>query len=328
MSLEIKLATFNVSSVADLFNHFIDDPRAIAEELGNSTDQKLTGLSAKLKQFSSPTEAKNSLSKEEAQMIRAYAREKYGFVAPRIFQMIDENFCPDIICLQELFRESNAREQKGIRYWLTGMGYAIIDGSDNKKTGDTAIAYRKSRFTVLKTSITQGDALYADLQEVTTKKIIRIVSDHVPGFRTTATRDDIIEAAKFGDAQLQKTLGEVDVVSKGFFKKIFSQKVDSDPDLIIFGLDSNTTTSNEIHPERMKMLTERDFIEADDHTPTIIDHSSKRPYKFDHICVKGVNAKVSIQNEQFEGLSGEAALDRITHGMSDHTPVFSRIMIS
>lgn len=272
----------------------------------------------------------------------------YRDLALQIFSKIAATFDtngPDIICLQEF--SFKAPEQKPIQEFLERAGYELI----GLETKDTVIAYKNDRFTAHTSKILDSDnapTISADLKHITTGKIIRVISDHVPGFDSNqyikeadkqTSRSEMSETLRTltenGDNHLKRVLQDTHLVAKSFFERLFKQS-NEEPVLIIYAGDTNSSNAkvyrslSPIHPERLGLLEKFGFTtDATDTEPTLTEHNTRLPYKYDHIFAKAVKGTVSIEHEEIEGLTGETMLAKYgRENMSDHVPIFAKIKLS
>lgn len=259
------------------------------------------------------------------------SNEKYAALAKGVFAKILMEFKggPDLICLQEL--NSRLPEQKELLKTLNNFGYTIV----GEKTKDTAIAFKNSKFKLEKEGIADklNPTIYADLREKASNKVVRVISDHVPGFNIAKgnlkveKKDRYNDDAEAGDLHLKMVMKETDPELEANEK--------SGPCAVIYAADTNTTGGKQaknidaIHSRRLESLYENGFIEDDtDREPTTFDANTGVAYKYDHILVKGVAAEVEVEDLPVKGLTG---LEALASGgrtyMSDHLPVFAKVII-
>lgn len=306
--MEFNIASFNVSSSSDL--HKALDRRNIAA--GN---------------------------KEVEAIYKDLALQMFSKIAATF----DTNG-PDILCLQEF--SFKAPEHKPIRDFLERAGYELI----GLETKDTAIAYKKDRFTKHASEILDRDnapTITADLTDSATGNIIRVISDHVPGFNSqeyinqtkrktsgNATIESVRTQTENGDNHLKHVLEKTNLAAKGFFERLIS-KSKQEPVLIIYAGDTNSSTTrvhrsiSPVHPDRIGLLEKLGFeTDTTDTEPTLIEHNTRLPYKYDHIFAKAISGNLSIEHQEIDGLTGEEMLAKYTReNMSDHVPIFAKIKV-
>jgi len=307
--MEFNIASFNVSSASDLSK---------APALGNKDpgDKKIDDI--------------------------------YKDLALQIFSKIAATFDtngPDIICLQEF--SFKAPEHKPIKEFLERAGYELI----GLETKDTVIAYKNDRFSAQTSKILDRDnapTITADLKHSATGKVIRVISDHVPGFdskqyleeagkktSSSETAESLRSLTENGDNHLKRVLQDTNLVAKSFFGRLFKQS-NEEPVLVIYAGDTNSSSAkvyrplSPIHPERLGLLEKFGFTtDNTDTEPTLTEHNTRLPYKYDHIFAKAVQGTVSIKHEKIEGLTGETMLAKYgRENMSDHVPIFAKIKLS
>lgn len=306
--MEFNIASFNVSSTSDLSKAL--DRRAV--DLG---DTKVEDI--------------------------------YKDLALQIFSKIAATFDtngPDIICLQEF--SFKAPEHKSIKDFLERAGYDLI-GTETK---DTVIAYKNDRFTPHTSKILDSDnapTITADLKHSASGKIIRVISDHVPGFNSqkyieeasnkkssSEIQENIRTLTENGDNHLKRVLQDTNLVAKSLFERLFKPS-NEEPVLIIYAGDTNSSNAkvykslSPIYPERLGLLEKFGFTtDPTDTEPTLTEHNTRLPYKYDHIFAKAVKGTVSIEHEEIEGLTGEKMLAKYgRENMSDHVPIFAKIKL-
>lgn len=306
--MELNIASFNVSSASDL-RKALD--RRVIDQGGKTVDEIYNDLA--LQMFS------------------------------KIAATFDTNG-PDIICLQEF--STKAPEHKPIQEFLKRAGYELI----GLETKDTVIAYKNDRFTKHSSEILDSDnapTITADLKDSITGKVIRVISDHVPGFNSQeyikeadkkTSKDEMPESIRMqtdnGDNHIKRILEKTNLTAKGFFKRLFSES-NQEPALIIYAGDTNSSNArvhksiSPIHPDRIGLLEKLGFAtDQTDIEPTLIEHNTRLPYKYDHIFAKAITGSMSIEHQEIEGLTGEAMLAKyVRENMSDHVPIFAKIKL-
>ena len=239
------------------------------------------------------------------------------------FEKIGRDFLPSFMCLQEITRS----EHQFLIDFLEKMGFTVL-----QKYG-TAVCFQNSQFICLDHQMTLNDdtgALYADLRLKGTKKIIRVVSSHLPGFNVSKMTQSP-HAVKVGDSALEAQLTTVDTAKRVFstFFSCFSEV--NTPNFIFYGLDANTTAdfvSEKVHPERLTPLFMHGFVpDIHDIKATIIDDSTGHPYRYDYLFCKCVNGSATVQNCEIEGINNQAMLGDPDKAMSDHLPVLARLYL-
>jgi len=275
--------------------------------------------------------------------LELYAKNWYVHQASQTFTRIIDTFTPHIMCLQEI---SSGEEHIDIKTLLNTRGYDIV-----QKNG-LAIAYRRQNFQLLESEKTVSDetaALYVDVKVKGTNKIIRVVSDHLAGFNTrnhknnkTLCKTSTIPsdsaralmarktAPKIGDSSLEQNIAIVDRLKRSIWLPSCFGGQDA-PDTIIYGLDANATArhitkQNRVHPKRLDQFVTHGFIsDITDERPTIVDHSTSLPYKFDYLYCKSAS---SIIDHELPSINTPDMLGNPQLSMSDHLPVLATITVN
>ena len=248
---------------------------------------------------------------------------RYKTLTAQTFEKIVREFTPAFMCLQEITRA----EHSFLIEFLQNKGYTIV-----QKYG-TAVCFQEAQFTCLGSEMTLNNdegALYADLQLKGTKKILRVVSSHLPGFNVSKFEQSP-QTAELGDRALQQQLATVNATKKVFDRLFACFKETYTPDLILYGLDANSTAaflSEKVHPERLAPLFTHGFTpDTSDTKATIIDDSTNHPYRYDYLFCKCVKGSATIQNCEIAGINDPSMLGNPDSAMSDHLPVLSRIFV-
>lgn len=249
---------------------------------------------------------------------RKEAEQKYISLALATFDHLYQTFQPDLFCLQELY--SLTPEKRAVCSKIESLGYAIVGERD------VAVAYRQDTFTPIGQGVSSvlPGGIYVDLRHNKTGKAIRVVSDHLCGFNAKTHKEQPKEAKKAaplgGDRQLHETLQE--------FEKIgFANQEKVVPELIIFGLDANSSAKylpmkqERLHPKRLKEFTDLGYLcDTRDVQPTIIDHSDGQPRKYDYIFCKAFKGKAPEIHSTTLDMPPSSV-----NAASDHLPVLATI---
>lgn len=269
----------------------------------------------------------------------------------------------DILCLQEL--HGDAPEKAELNKRITDAGFTILG------QGDLAIAYKTNRFTLIngKYGYTEGEAFYAHLRDKITQQVICVVTDHVTGFDsrlqkiyTQALRPQInvdginpFTKKPWQGVEKKGVEGEKKKEPATGDKKLALslQAIGQDADLIVYGLDANTTAKYipdpRLHPKRLKQFFDAGYIcDTADKAPTIVDHNLDQrhvckdkvpttevqlcgrynqeanvPMKFDYVFVKPrAGLEISITSQAL----GPSPLE-FAKLLSDHRPVYAEIRL-
>lgn len=153
------------------------------------------------------------------------------------------------------------------------------------------------------------------------------------------------KAAARGDAALELSLQDIETAkvhypsSENRLAKIFPWLhrffKSTKPDLIIYGLDANTTAkytsknkNERLHPKRIRLFEKYGYqCDKDDQSPTIRDGNSFERSKYDYVFTKPTSKvdQVTIKDRQIEGINHPEMLDQPDQLMSDHLPVLAQI---
>lgn len=250
--------------------------------------------------------------------------EYYKDLSKNVFKaLLKEN--PDVICLQEL----NLRFSGGNYYSKSPEHLEIMNLVDTDYhvigAGGTAVLVRKSKFDIVSHKTTDIGTTTVDLKEKASGKLVRVLSDQVAGFNINGSNSE--EDAENGDNGLENTI-QYFAPKKSLWQKIkefVSGRSSEEPDLVIYGLDANS--SRKVHPERLAILTKNEFVTDDkDNEPTIIDHNDNKKHKYDYIfCRAKTGEEVEIVSRTFK--HAQTNLDQPAISLSDHVPVQATIIL-
>lgn len=322
MTLELRCLSYNIGGQNDMIALMLFEPK-------NIIDDAIRQIAERAKSRTPP------VSPVEFEQLALHAKAQYEQLADKTFQAIHDDFDPHLICLQEL---TSGQEHDLIVHKVTSLGYALL------RANGLAIAYKQACFTPLNQAIVdtiENGALYADLKERRTGKIVRVVCDHLFGFNvdkyrkgkeaevTQTTSDALTRLTKLGDEALKCNLEAVDLAPKR--SSFFVCGSDDHPDLVIYGLDANVTASYietiaQVHAKRLIPFFERGYsCDTHDQIPTILDTNDGKPHKYDYIFCKALKGHLSIVDRQISQINDPRLLANPLYCLSDHLPVLATI---
>lgn len=324
----------NVAGSGDLQNLWMQNP-----DESKFQDKRLYNLIDSLLNSPSPQTQEEKLAESQKRSdLGLCADEAYRSLAQTAFRKIIKEQ-PDLICLGEF--NPGVKDHKGIAKELKEGNYGFVTGN---KAFDTNVAYNKDRFVLIQEKLTKGEAIFVDLQDTVSKRVIRVVADHVAGFNGVQQKADtkivkksidslesVLKAKEGkrvrvnrGDQNLDDTLKEIlDINEKEKFK----------PSMIIYTADLNTTPTyvkDRLHPKRFQKLIDAGFIADDkDSEPTIVDPNFKKALKYDVIVARALTEQltVSVQSKPLEKAGSLKFVMDYTTFPSDHAPVEARIEV-
>jgi endonuclease/exonuclease/phosphatase family metal-dependent hydrolase len=307
MSVELHCVTYNVGGTRDMMLMMAKNPDI------HFKDPQEKEIAQKFLQERRPI-----VTDPLYEGFRKAAEQKYISLALDTFDHLHKTYQPDLFCLQELY--SRTPEKRAVCSKIEALGYAIYGERD------VAIAYRKDLFMPVGHGATsaQPGAIFVDLKHMQTGKVIRVVSDHLCGFNAKTHKEEPKETKKAaprgGDNQLHETLHEFEKIGSANQEKVA-------PDLIIYGLDANTTAKylptrkERLHPKRLKQFIDLGYsCDVRDIRPTIFDHNDGMPRKYDYIFCKAFRGQhPEIHSGPLEMIPSSA------NAASDHLPVLATI---
>lgn len=327
--MNLNVVSFNIAGAGDMENILSANPEVIQD------NPQIKKIAQKIIDRERP-------NPDEKKIFKNYAYTCYQQRAQRFLSKLIRDFHPDLICLQEL--QSKKWEYECIIEKLKDAGYTVVYHQD------TSIAYKQSEFTQLpsdnklQSSLNEKGAFHIDLKHQPSGKVIRTVSDHVPGFSSTnvkqlssqvsdlkraGTDNREIERLKAlkreytrtGDQSLQSNIAAVD----------FNPAHAISPDVIIFGLDANTTTKGlkrqSLHPKRVRLFENNGFkTDTEDNNPTIIS-TDLDLRKYDHVFAKTLKGDLTIKHRVIKGINDRQMLLYPLTAMSDHVPLLYKITV-
>lgn len=329
----IRVASFNVGSEDDWYTLF---SRARWKEKENKEFTSAGDIKAQreaLRTF----ETAQGITKDKA--CQGFSEKAYTYLG-RLLREFD----PHIICLQEyvfLEKLKQANAHFPIKTFLESSGYVIV--GDAKR----AIAYKKDDFECMKsgaafTEDVQVPALFADLKHQS-GIVIRAVSDHLRGFDAVAQKSGKKEKLKLpqGYEDRAKILEKNPRTVHGDIaldRSLNSLEKDNDPDVIVYGLDANSTSkqssrekSERLHPKRMRLFEIYKYqMDHANQAPTCLDANDWQLRKYDYICAKSLDAKreIRIKDQILSEVNHPKLLREPGLVMSDHLPVLSTLTIT
>lgn len=318
MTLELRCLSYNIGGQNDMIALMLFEPN-------NIIDTTIRHIAERLKSRTPP------VSPVEFDQLNLHAKTQYEQLASKTFQAIFDSFDPHLLCLQEL---TSGPEHDVIIDKVKKLGYILL------RENGLAIAYKQERFSLLNHAIVdsiENGALYADLRERRTGKIVRVVSDHLFGFNVEKYRkgkeveasEALTRLTKLGDVALSCNLEAIDLEPKRC--SFFFCGSDNRPDLVIYGLDANVTapyidTPSQVHAKRLIPFLERGYsCDMQDHLPTILDTNDAKSHKYDYIFCKALKGRLSIVDRQIDHVNDPRFLANPTYCMSDHLPVLATI---
>lgn len=264
-------------------------------------------------------------------------------------------FDPHVICLQEYFFQNKLKDNAHlpIKQMLESSGYRIVGESKpgSGRIDDKAIAFKDEVFECLNIGMTfkeglQEPAVYADLKHKASGIMIRAVTNHVSGFNgvqqkqknTNKPAEKPFLPAHFQDRlkffeQSERT-GHGDIALD---RSLNGLDQDGSPDVIIYGLDANTTSKESsnhkmerLHPKRLRLFKMYGYVtDTENRNATIMDFNDWQPRKYDYIWVKSIqnDIHVTVVDHIFQTINHPALLKDPEAIMSDHLPVLSTVKI-
>ena len=332
-TIQFNCLTYNVGGTQDTMKLMEDNADRIS-------DEKIKNLIAAYKKDARPFE-------EPAKLFREVAENHYKALTERVVPGILEQSQADFICFQELYVNNTEKKQLGDK--VKAAGYELYGDRD------VAVAFKKDKYKFIQQGITnnQRGALFVDVQDKKSGKIIRIVSDHVAGFgvqgqkntnkslrenKNLITGEPLTErerkgaeenkkTPRDGDANLGKTLKKLNRKTTGLWARI-SNFFFKDPDVIVCGLDANATAKYvdkefRAHPKRLRQFEAAGYIcDQNDKRPTILDHGDNKPRKYDYIFVKPQTGQAQITSRPLD-----IELGNYQKSLSDHIPVVAQVKV-
>lgn len=352
MSFKLNVVSFNVGSLNDWQNLHA---RALLKQ-ENSIEFKPTNPNQLERQevFNEKLriEVENQIQNNDL-----IIKKHNDLVKANLIALID-NFAPDVFCLQEY--EKSREEYQSLRNVFQEKGYTVIAAKN-----DLAVVYKTKKFNPVNNGILTFNeqlneaqelspfpALYVDLQEIASNKIVRVVTDHVKGFDGVDKKNltnKKIKKNNVKDDMSARLTDYIRIANEGNTTDFKSMSGDAaldlslnvidkeDPDFIIYGLDANTTSkevsdnkTKRLHPQRMRLFQLYKFVLDPGKTPTIRDGNHAGSVKYDYIGAKSNdnNHSVRIINTYIDGINTEDMLDNPGKLMSDHLPNLATIIFS
>ncbi len=309
-------ATYNVSTVSDFclrldrYSAQVSSPHAF-QILKKSPDSRSAADHYKLQQI---------------------ALDIYAQLSPSLFlpQLGAFGQLPDVICLQELYRQDP--EKQPLIACIEQQGYQICGQKD------TAIAFVRSRFSLIREKQLES-SFFIDLKDRLQPLAIRVVSDHLAGFnaqtqkRATARIKEWARAPEDRTIQSDRELkkwgpwqGDQDLIQN---LSALAQENIHPPELIIYGLDANATGAyvskgSRLHPKRLAPFKQNGFVSDEtDCSPTIIDFNDEVPRRYDYLFAKTLKGSLKLTSR-----TPFYALDNPELTFSDHLPTASLLELT
>jgi hypothetical protein len=321
MTLEFNIATYNLSLLFDTRNIILrtgkdSSSKKVCKQYGVIKEI----YDAALKEFEDPSKTKQNWWDHPA--FKVTKEEKEAFIADR--SEVLKSVCQKIFMHSEiiLLQEIETVETLEFIKMLLPRGYDIAYSKDQKF--DTAVIWNSVRFKLLDAGKNEDrKSTVVTLLEVSSSKIIKVASMHVPGYNLIDPKKDI-RTTQFlgGDKIITDTLAQINSSETLF-------------NLALVGGDFNgeykpaylKDFAFELAQRRFKLFKNEGYKHAKNELKTAYNKeieasnpSTRGLCTLDHLLIKNADM-ANIQIQQRLDNEFKFPLEDVTKNASDHRPL-------